>query len=96
MMSEKSFEQASLNGAAVDGKSDDYSLIVADRRVEEASRKVADQIRVVAEAEAAGDSSKDAALVLQALEEELRLATEMRETARLEASRPAAEEREAS
>jgi len=84
-----------LNGEAAGGRSNDYSLVMADRRVEESSRQVAEQIRVVAEIEAAGDSSAQATQVLQELERELKLATEQREKIRIEASQPAAEERQA-
>jgi hypothetical protein len=83
------------NGTAADGRHGDYSLMMADRRVEEASRRVAEQIRVVAETEAAGDPSDRATRILQELERELTLATGQRDAARLEALQPPAEEREA-
>jgi environmental stress-induced protein Ves len=83
------------NGEAAGKETQDYPVMVADRRVEDMSRRVAEQIRVVAEIEAAGNSSAEAAQILQKLEEELKLATEQRATARLESSQPAAEEREA-
>lgn len=79
----------------LDGQPADYSLMMADRRVEEASRRVAEQIRVVAEIEAAGDSSVVAARALQEMEQELKRATEHRAAIHLRADESVAEEREA-
>ncbi|TMJ19430.1 MAG: hypothetical protein E6G92_06515 [Alphaproteobacteria bacterium] len=83
------------SGRIDDAAVEDYNLLTADRRVEEVSRRVAEQIRIVAEIEAAGEPSERASQILQELERELKLATEQRETARLDASRPQAEVREA-
>jgi hypothetical protein len=87
-----------LNGDAAESRHDDYSMILADRRVEEASHRVAEQIRVVAEIEAAGEPSETATELLQELELELKTLTERRETARREAcqgAQPETEGREA-
>jgi hypothetical protein len=83
-----------LNGGDAEGAGD-YALMMADKRVEEASRRVAEQIRIVAEIEAAGEPSDRATEILQQLEQELKLLTERREAARLEAATGPAEEREA-
>ena len=87
-----------LNGVAAEDQPGDFNLMMADRRVEEASRRVAEQIRIVSEIEAAGETSERETALLQELQQELMLLTERREAARLGASAdapPQAEEREA-
>jgi hypothetical protein len=84
-----------IDGVVVDCQFDDYTLLTADRRVEEVSRRVAEQIRIVAETEAAGEPSDRAAQLLQQLEQELKVATEQRESARLQTNHRATQEREA-
>lgn len=74
-----------LNGSAPEGEAGDYRLVMADRRVDEASRRVAEQIRVVSEIGATGDSSEQASNLLHDLQQELKLLTERREAVRLEA-----------
>jgi uncharacterized coiled-coil protein SlyX len=84
-----------LNGTAAETQPDDYSLILADRRVEDATRRVAEQIRIVSEIEAADQPSGSAIALLQELEQELKLLTEQREAMRPQALDDQPEEREA-
>jgi len=84
-----------LNGTAVEGNlSHYYYLVMADRRVEEGARKVAEQIRVVSEISASGASAERATELLRQLQQELSVLTERREAVRLELlhDRPPADE----
>jgi uncharacterized coiled-coil protein SlyX len=83
-----------LNGTAAEGNLSQYYLVMADRRVEEGARKVAEQIRVVSEINASGASAERATELLRELQQELSVLTERRETVRLELlhDRPPADE----
>ena len=73
-----------LNGRPGESQLGNYYLVMADRRVDEASRRVAEQIRIVSEINAAGGSPERATQLLQELQQELKLLTERREAVRLE------------
>jgi len=73
-----------LNGGPAESQLGNYYLMMADRRVDEASRRVAEQIRIVSEINAAGGSSERATELLQELQQELKLLTERRDAVRLE------------
>jgi hypothetical protein len=73
-----------LNGTPSEGQLGNYYLVMADRQVEEASRRVAEQIRVVSEINAAGGAPERATDLLQELQQQLKQLTERREAIRLE------------